>query len=140
MLLISLAVDSGIEVLYYENFDLTNVTSLVDVDKLQQLLDQTNYDPVKTAYLVQGFKNGFDLGYRGDEDVKITSPNLELRVGSEVILWNKVMKEVKLRRYAGPYKNIPFDNYIQNPIGLVPKDNGRDTRLIFHLSYPRSGK
>ena len=29
---------------------------------------------------------------------------------------------------------IPFENYVQSPIGLVPKANG-DTRLIFHLSY-----
>ena len=47
------------------------------------------------------------------------------------------MKEVKLKRYAGPFKQIPFENYIQSPIGLVPKDNGKDVRLIFHLSYPR---
>ena len=39
--------------------------------------------------------------------------------------------------YAGPFQNIPFDNYIQSPIGLVPKHGGKDTRLIFHLSYPR---
>ena len=49
------------------------------------------------------------------------------------------MKEVKPKRFAGPYKQIPFDNYIQSPVGLVPKDNGMDTRLIFHLSYPRTG-
>ena len=50
------------------------------------------------------------------------------------------MKEVKLKRFAGPYENIPFDTYIQSPIGLVPKDGGKDCRLIFHLSYPRGGK
>ena len=38
----------------------------------------------------------------------------------------------------GPFKNIPFEYYIQSPIGLVPKDSGKDTRLIFHLSYPRN--
>ena len=47
------------------------------------------------------------------------------------------MKEVKLCRYAGPFKNIPFKHFIQSPIGLVPKDGGKATRLIFHLSYPR---
>ena len=36
-------------------------------------------------------------------------------------------------------KNPPFENFIQSPIGLVPKDNGKDTRLIFHLSHPRNG-
>ena len=25
--------------------------------------------------------------------------------------------------------------FIQSPLGLVPKDNGKQTRLIFHLSY-----
>ena len=47
------------------------------------------------------------------------------------------MKEVKEGRYAGPFESIPFDSYIQSPIGLVPKDGGKDTRLIFHLSYIR---
>ena len=50
------------------------------------------------------------------------------------------MKEVKEERYAGPFEKIPFEHYIQSPIGLVPKDWGKDTRLIFHLSYPRDGK
>ena len=49
------------------------------------------------------------------------------------------MKEVQLGRYAGPYEYPPFDTFIQLPIGLVPKDKGTKTRLIFHLSYPRDG-
>ena len=44
------------------------------------------------------------------------------------------MKEVQLKRYAGPFDKIPFENYVQSPIGLVPKA-GNQTRLIFHLSY-----
>ena len=35
------------------------------------------------------------------------------------------MKEVKAKRFAGPFKNIPFENYIQSPIGLVPKSGNR---------------
>ena len=31
------------------------------------------------------------------------------------------MKEVKVKRLAGPYEEVPFENYIQSPIGLVPK-------------------
>ena len=46
------------------------------------------------------------------------------------------MKKVRLKRFAGPFteEQIPFTNYVQLPIGLVPKAGG-DTRLIFHLSY-----
>ena len=68
-----------------------------------------------------------------------TSPNLKFHIGNENILWNKVMKEVKLKRYAGPFRHPPFENFIQSPIGLVPKDGGKNARLIFHLSYPRDG-
>ena len=49
-------------------------------------------------------------------------------------MWNKIMKEVSLKRYAGPFTEIPFKNYVQSPIGLVPKAENQ-TRLIFHLSY-----
>ena len=55
-------------------------------------------------------------------------------VGDKYELWNKIMKEVEAKRYAGPFDKIPFDNYIQSPIGLVPKAGGK-TRLIFHLSF-----
>ena len=41
-----------------------------------------------------------------------------------------------MKRYAGPFKEIPFQNFVQSPIGLVPKDGGHDTHLIIHLSYP----
>ena len=43
--------------------------------------------------LVQGFKEGFDIGYEGPSNIKQTAPNLKLTVGDEVDLWNKVMKE-----------------------------------------------
>ena len=49
------------------------------------------------------------------------------------------MKEVGLGHYAGPYQQPPFQTYKQSPIGLVPKDGGTKTRLIFHLSYPKNG-
>ena len=127
------------EILMFENFDLTNVVTPVKPDVLEQLLINENYNPEETRYLVDGFRRGFDIGYKGKTDVKMTAPNLKLRVGSEMELWNKVMKEVKLKRYAGPFAEIPYDTFIQSPIGLVPKDQGRSTHLIFHLSYPRNG-
>ena len=45
------------------------------------------------------------------------------------------MKEVHKKCFAGPFTEILFeDNYVQSPIGLVPKAGGK-ARLIFHLSY-----
>ena len=105
---------------------------------LYELLTKTNYPKDKTQFLCNSFKHGFDIGYRGPQNVKRKAPNLKLFIGTEIDLWNKVMKEVKEKRYAGPFEKIPFENYIQSPIGLVPKDNGTKTRLIFHLSYPKN--
>ena len=107
------------------------------MDRLQYWLEKSNYPPEKTQHLVNGFRYGFDIGYQGSTDVAMESKNLKLNVGSKTELWNKVMKEVQAKRYAGPYERPPFKNYIQSPIGLVPKDKGKKTRLIFHLSYPR---
>ena len=108
------------------------------MDKYEELLYKFGYDPEKINYLVSGFRHGFSIGYEGPTNVKLTSENLNLRgLGTKTDLWNKIMKEVQAKRYAGPFKDIPFENYIQSPLGLVPKDGGTKTRLIFHLSYPR---
>ena len=104
------------------------------------MLRESEFKKDDRDFLVQGFRNGFSIGYNGREDVQYKSPNLKLEAGDYIDLWNKVMKEVKLKRYAGPFSKIPFKNFIQSPIGLVPKDGGADTRLIFHLSYPRRPK
>ena len=126
------------EILYYENFDLDNIVMPVNAHILNLLLIEANYNSEKREFLFEGFKNGFPLGYVNTTKVKITSKNLNFTIGDEINLWNKVMKEVKLARYAGPSKEIPFDDdFIQSPIGLVPKDNGTDMHLIFDLSYPR---
>ena len=122
----------------FKNLDLENTKTPVNVQELEKLLVMSKYEEVETQFLIDGFKNGFSIGYSGPTEVKINSPNLKFReVGDPITLWNKVMKEVKEARYAGPFKEIPFEFYIQSPIGLVPKDGGKDTRLIFHLSYPR---
>ena len=124
--------------LYYENFDLEHVFTPVNVKEYERLLVESNYDSDKTKYLVNGFRHGFSIGYNGPENVQMNSKNLDLHgLGTETDLWNKIMKEVQVKRYAGPFKTVPFRNYIQSPIGLVPKDGGRKTRLIFHLSHPR---
>ena len=132
-------IGSGVDeqILWYENFDLENVFTPVDGNKFGDLLANAGYDPVKTQFIRQGFNTGFPLCYEGEQNVRKTSDNLKLRVGSKTELWNKIMKEVKERRVAGPFCKIPFNNFIQSPVGLVPKDQGRKTRLIFHLSHPK---
>ena len=122
------------------NMDLDNIITPIRVDVLEKYLKEANDDPVETKFLVEGFRNGFSICYNGPRNIKVRSRNLPLtRCGSEVDLWNKMVKEVNLGRFAGPFKEIQFDNYYQSPVALVWKSNG-DTRLIFHLSFPRNKK
>ena len=122
-------------VLYYENFNLTTIETPVNVERLRNMLIDSNYDRDKTNFLISGFTDGFHLGYEGPIHRKDFSANLPFRgIGNKTVLWNKVMKEVQKKRYAGPFLKMPYDNFIQSPIGLVPKSGNR-TRLIFHLSY-----
>ena len=100
-----------------------------------RLLKETNYDLAETEFIVQGFTQGFDLHYEGPEERQSRSKNIPLTVGNKVDLWNKIMKEVRLGHVAGPFDEIPYKNFIQSPIGLVPKAGEGQTHLIFHLSY-----
>ena len=68
-------------------------------------------------------------------DRKDEADNIPIwEVGSPIEMWNKIMKEVKEHRYTGPFTSPPFDHYVQSPVGVVPKAEGK-TRLISHLSY-----
>ena len=97
-------------------------------------MTEADYNQAEIEFLIQGFKEGFELNYSGPMNRKDRSKNIPFTVGDEKEMWNKIMKEVKEEGYAGPYDEIPFKHYIQSPVGLVPKAGGK-TRLIFHLSY-----
>ena len=120
------------------NFTIDDVVTPIKIEVYQQLLRQSSFDQEKAQYLISGFKNGFDIGYRGPLNRTDLSKNIPITVGSESDIWSKLMKEVKLGRHASPFKKIPYKNFMQSPIGLVPKA-GNQTRLIFHLSFDFGG-
>ena len=113
---------------------MTDICTPIKVDKLAEYLHQSNYDRVESEFIIDGFTNGFEIGYAGPKIRQDRSRNIPFSVGDKFDMWQKLMKEVKLGRVAGPFEQIPFQNYMQSPIGLVPKGEGK-TRLIFHLSY-----
>ena len=123
------------ELEYFVNLDLELVVTPIRIEKYEQLLRDTKYLAEDRDFLVRGFKEGFDIGYDGPAVQQNRAENIHFTIGNEAELWNKIMKEVKLGRYAGPFKNIPYQNFIQSPIGIVPKGGGKKTRLIFHLSF-----
>ena len=122
---------------FFENYEWEAIQIPINITELERLLRTANYDAAKTEYLITGFQQGFSIGYQGKQNRRDLSENLPLHLGTKTDRWNKVMKEVGHKRYAGPYKfeDLPVkNNFIQSPIGLVPKADNQ-TRLIFHLQY-----
>ena len=95
---------------------------------------ESGFNKQQGQFLVNGFRNSFDIGYRGPLKRNNKSCNIPIKVGTLDDMWSKIMKEVQLGRHAGPFSEIPYDSYMQSPLGHIPKA-GRQTRLIFHLSY-----
>ena len=118
----------------YYNFDLESVVTPIKPWMLAKMLWETGYNEQESKFLIHGFTYGFDIEYQGPFYRKDRSRNIPLKVGDEYELWSKMMKEVKMKRYAGPFESIPFEYYVQSPIGLVLKA-GNQTRQIFHLSF-----
>ena len=116
----------GVVIERFCNKDLRNVVTPVNVDKFEQLLWESQYPREEVLFLTNGFRYGFDIGYKGPQYRKDFSRNLPLRVGSKIELWNKVMKEVKLKRYVGPFESPPSEYFIQSPLGLSAKGGGSD--------------
>ena len=48
----------------------------------------------------------------------------------------KIRKECDAGRLAGPFTTPPFRNFRTSPVGLVPKKDPNEYRLIHHLSFP----
>ena len=84
-----------------ENYDLKNIFTPVKAQLLNKFLIESNYNKDETNYLVNGFKHGFSIEYNGPVNMQDLSANIPLRdIGTPIDLWNKVIKEVKAKRFA----------------------------------------
>ena len=54
-----------------------------DANVFETMLKNSNYDEQKMKFVINGFRHGFSLGYRGSCRVQLTAPNLKLNVGNE---------------------------------------------------------
>ena len=105
----------------------------VIVERLKTLLN--NYDPKLKKFLIEGFSTGFHIGCVGMRHTFI-SPNLRSAQDHPHIIVSKLEREIEAGRIVGPFSSPPFPNFVSSPLGVVPKKQPSEFRLIHHLSYP----
>ena len=86
-------------------------------------------------YIIEGFTFGFSISFEGP-DSPLTSNNSPSVLQNPQIVTEKLEKELKLNRIAGPFKQIPFPNFKCSPLALRPKQQPGKYRLLHNLSYP----
>ena len=93
------------------------------------------YNKELASFLIRGFTFGFNIPYQGPRVFRL-SKNLSSIKGNEIVLHKRISMELQAKRIAGPFDEPPFPNIQVSPLGLVPKKNPGEFRLIHHLSYP----
>lgn len=105
----------------------------VKFDRLALFL--AGYDRNALRFLEEGFTKGFSLKFKGTRSFRC-SENLASASSNQIVLLQKIQKEIELNRIAGPFSTKPFENIQISPLGLVPKKDPGEFRLIHHLSFP----
>ena len=101
----------------------------VKIHELTNYLD--GYNVELRNYLVEGFTEGFSLEFKGERNMGETR-NLKSAVMNPKVTEDKINKELKLGRIAGPFKSPPLKDLTISPIGLHPKKAPGEFRLITH--------
>ena len=88
-----------------------------------------------THYRIDGFRLGFRVHFAG-ERLAYESRNLKSALEQPELVKAKLGKECNAGRIVGLFTTPPFPNFRTSPLGIVPKKDPSEFRLIHHLSYP----
>lgn len=105
----------------------------VKVDRLKFFLH--GYDSALASYLIDGFRFGFRVHFVG-ERLSYESPNLKSAIDQPDLVKAKLSRECAAGRIVGPFTTSPFPDFRTSHLGIVPKKDPSECRLIHHLSYP----
>ena len=108
------------------------VVTPIRVDRLYSWL--SGYDEDLKQYLISGFSNGFRIGFTGNASSEILQNHGSAKKNTEVVD-NYLKNEVKAGRIFGPISKFP-QKFHCSPLGLVPKKDKNDFRVIHDLSFP----
>jgi hypothetical protein len=115
------------------NNPLADITTPIRVKMLKSWLQ--HYPNELKDRLIQGFSNGFSIGFQGPKYSKLSSNHPSILESPEIVR-PMIDKELHMGRIAGPFTTPPLDPFVVSPLGLVPKKELGKFRLIHNLSFP----
>ena len=91
-------------------------------------------DKYLVEFILNGFHNGFNIGFRGVMNEQPLKNNKSARDIPDKVS-EAIAKEVQRGHTAGPFLHPPFPHCHVSPIGAAPKPDG-SCRLVLDLSQP----
>ena len=114
----------------------SNLPTPISVTRLSSLLN--GYDTEKKNRLIQGFSFGFNIPSTILMDPEKNGyTNHKSTMLHPEVTQKKLDIELELGRIAGPFKHPPLEKMVFSPLGIVPKKNSGEFRLIHDLSFPK---
>lgn len=95
------------------------------------------YDTNLRKFLIDGFTFGFSIKSSFESHATSFPPNHRSACDNPLAVNLKLKKEMSKLRISGPFDTPPFQNFVCSPLGLVPKKEPGQFRLIHDLSYPK---
>ena len=109
-----------------------NNPSTIQSDRLERLL--LGYDIVKSSRLVHGIRYGFKIPYKGPSRcVSFNNHRSTINFSSALIV--KLNSELDKGRIAGPFQECPLNNFHPSPLGIIPKKEPNQFRLIHDIIW-----
>ena len=94
-------------------------------------------DQQRVAYVLQGLRHGFKLGFQSPLQLKPASRNKQSAILHANVTDDYLANEVMLGRVAGPFPSPPLPNLQISSFGVIPKRGQPGKwRLIVDLSSP----
>ena len=103
----------------------------VKVERLAYYLE--GYNEQLYEELISGFLHGLRLHFH-EPQIGHVSTNLLPAAQHPEIVDSKQAKEVLAGRVLGPFKHPPFDNFRVSPLGVIPKKQPDEYRMIHRSS------
>ena len=108
----------------------------MNAEVLHSFLSKCNYDESETEYLVNGILNGFSVTCE-KKTFQDNCKNLKSALEFPHVVSDKICKELKDNKIAGPFFHKPLSKLHVSPIGICKKKERNKYRMIFHLSHPK---